>query len=144
MLATKFQFIWESGFRGGDFFFRNQPTRNKNGLCRPCLLADRAKMSILYRGPSIDASYQFSIHLVQRFHFERRRFLRIGKSETKIACGAMFVNGSERNAQSSQRTFHRCYLPNVSSFWKAVSEEENLQKSTNQKHPWPMAAMFIN
>jgi hypothetical protein len=61
MLPTKFQFIWESGFRGGDFleinqsekrmayflpsfdsfglavseekiFFRNQPIRNKNCL----------------------------------------------------------------------------------------------------------------
>jgi hypothetical protein len=29
MLPTKFQFIWESSFRGEDFF-RNQPIRNKN------------------------------------------------------------------------------------------------------------------
>jgi hypothetical protein len=28
MLHTKFQFIWESSFRGEDFF-RNQPIRNK-------------------------------------------------------------------------------------------------------------------
>ena len=39
-------------------FFRNQPIRNKNGLWRPCLLMDRDKMSNLYRGPSIDSSYQ--------------------------------------------------------------------------------------
>jgi hypothetical protein len=32
--------IWESGFRGEDFF-RNQPIRNKNGLWWPCLLTDR-------------------------------------------------------------------------------------------------------
>jgi hypothetical protein len=30
MLSTKFQFIWESGFR--EDFFRNQPIRKKNGL----------------------------------------------------------------------------------------------------------------
>jgi hypothetical protein len=36
MLSTKFQFIWESGFRGEDFF-RNEPIKNKNGLWRPCL-----------------------------------------------------------------------------------------------------------
>ena len=43
-------------------FFRNQPIRNKNGLWRPCLLTDRDEMSNLYRGPSVDASYQVSVH----------------------------------------------------------------------------------
>ena len=71
MLSTKFQFIRESSFRGEDFF-RNQPIRNKNGLWRPCLLVDRDEMSNLYRGPSIDASYQVSVHLAKRF--QRRRF----------------------------------------------------------------------
>jgi hypothetical protein len=41
-------------------FFRNQPIRNKNGLWRPCLLTDRDEMSSLYKGPSIDASYQLT------------------------------------------------------------------------------------
>ena len=49
------------------FFFRNQPIRNKNCLWRPCLLMDRDEMSSLYRGPSIDASYQVSVHLVEGF-----------------------------------------------------------------------------
>ena len=52
-------------------FFRNQPIRNKNCLWRPCLLIDRDKMSILYRGPSIDASYQVSVHIAEGF--QRRR-----------------------------------------------------------------------
>ena len=52
-------------------FFRNQPIRNKNSLWRPCLLMDRDEMSNLYRGPSIDASYQVSIHLAKGF--QRRR-----------------------------------------------------------------------
>ena len=30
----------------------------------PCLLTDRDEMSNLYRGPSIDASYQVLVHLV--------------------------------------------------------------------------------
>jgi hypothetical protein len=42
-------------------------------------------MSNIYRGPPIDASYQVSVHLAKRFL--RRRFLKIGQSETKIACG---------------------------------------------------------
>ena len=44
-------------------FFRNQPIRNKNGLWWPCLLMDRDKISNLYRGPAIDASYQVLLPL---------------------------------------------------------------------------------
>jgi hypothetical protein len=84
MLSTKFRFIWPSGFREEDFF-RNQPIRNKNGLWRPCLLTDRDEMSNLYRGPAIDASCQVSVHLAKRF--QRRRFLKISQSETRIAYG---------------------------------------------------------
>jgi hypothetical protein len=36
-------------------------------------------MSNLYRGPSIDASYQVSVHLAERL--QRRRFLDIDQSE---------------------------------------------------------------
>jgi hypothetical protein len=42
------------------------------------------EMSNLYRVPSIDASYQVSVHLAKQF---RRRFKKIGQSETRIACG---------------------------------------------------------
>jgi hypothetical protein len=48
-------------------FKKNQPIRNKNCLWWPCLLIDRDKMSNLQRGPSIDASYQVSVHLAERF-----------------------------------------------------------------------------
>ena len=54
--------------------FKNWPIRNKNGLWQPCLLMDRDKISNLYRGSSIDATYQISIHLGKRF--QRRRFFR--------------------------------------------------------------------
>jgi hypothetical protein len=65
MLPTKFWFIWPGGFR--EDFFRNQPIRNKNGLRWPCLLTDRDEMSNPYRVPSIDASYQVSVHLAKQF-----------------------------------------------------------------------------
>ena len=39
-------------------------------------------MSNLYRGPPIDATYQASVHLAKRF--QRRRFLEIDQSETRI------------------------------------------------------------
>ena len=66
MHPTKIRFIWQSGFRGEDFF-RNQPIRIKNCLWWPCLLMDQDKMSTLYRVPPIDASYQVSVHLAKRF-----------------------------------------------------------------------------
>ena len=50
------------------------PIRNKNYLWWPCLLMVRDEMSNLYRGLSIDASYQISVHLGKQF--QRRRFFR--------------------------------------------------------------------
>ena len=46
---------------------------------------DRDEMSNLYRGPSINASYQVSVHLAKRF--QRRVFLEIDQSEKRIDCG---------------------------------------------------------
>ena len=51
--------------------FKNRPIRNKNCLWRPCRLMDRDEMSNLYKGPSIDATYQISVHLAEGF--QRRR-----------------------------------------------------------------------
>jgi hypothetical protein len=45
--------------------FLNQPIRNERRLWRPCSLTDRDEMSNLYRGPSIDASYQVSVYLTE-------------------------------------------------------------------------------
>jgi hypothetical protein len=50
----------------------NKSIRNKNRLWQPCLLTDRNEISNLYRGPSIDASYQVSIQLAEGF---QRRWL---------------------------------------------------------------------
>jgi hypothetical protein len=43
-------------------------------------------MNNFYRGPSIDASYQVSVHLVKWFY---RRFLEIDQPETRIAYGGL-------------------------------------------------------
>ena len=48
------------------------------------MLTDQDEISNLYGGPSIDASYQVSIHLAKRF--QRRRFLEIDQSEIRSAC----------------------------------------------------------
>jgi hypothetical protein len=97
----------------------------------------------LYRGLSIHASYQISVHLGN--WFQRRRFFKKStnqKQEWPVA--AMFANGSEINEQSLQRIFQGCFLPSFDSFGQVVSEEKIFKKSTNQKQDWPLAAMFVN
>ena len=55
---------------------------------------------------------------------------------------AMFVNGSGRNGQSSQRIFQRCFLPSFGSFGQAVSGKSfrnRLQLTlviSNSMGPW--------
>jgi hypothetical protein len=51
--------------------FLNRPIRNNKCMWQSCLLMERDEMSNLYRGPSIDASYQVSVHLAEGF--QRRR-----------------------------------------------------------------------
>jgi hypothetical protein len=55
-------------------------------------------MNNLYRGPSIDASYQVSVHLAMRF--QRRRFLKSANQKQELTMAAMFVNGSVQNEQT--------------------------------------------
>jgi hypothetical protein len=70
-------------------FFRYRPIRNKNWLWWPCLLTDGDEMSNLHRGPSIDASCYVTVNLAKRF--QRRRFKKIGQSETRIACEGPYL-----------------------------------------------------
>jgi hypothetical protein len=50
----------------------------------------------------------------------------------------MFVNGLERNEQSQQRTFHRCFLPIVGTFGQTVSDEKIFQNQPirNKNRLW--------
>ena len=71
-------------------FLKNRPIRNKNCLWQPCLLMDRDEMSNLYRGPSIDASYQVSVHLAQRRRLKCEKLTddgRQGMAKAHIAFG---------------------------------------------------------
>ena len=67
-LPTKFRFIWPSGFREDFLKSANQ----KQELPMAAMLVNRSgQISNLQRRPSIDASYQVSVHLSERF--QRRR-----------------------------------------------------------------------
>ena len=75
----------------------NQPIRNKNCLQRPCLLMDRNEMSILYRGPPIDAFYQ--VQFIWPSSYRREEFLKSANQKQELPVVAMFVNGSGRIMQ---------------------------------------------
>ena len=85
MLPTKFRFIWPSSFRGEDFLEINQ-SETRIACGGQFFLTDQDEISNLYRGPSIDVSYQALVHLAKRF--QRRFFLEIEQSQTRIACGS--------------------------------------------------------
>jgi hypothetical protein len=53
---------------------------------------DQNEMSNLYKGPSIDASYQVSYHLAKRFQKSNNK-------KEELSMKAMFVTGSKRNEQ---------------------------------------------
>jgi hypothetical protein len=55
-------------------------------------------MTNLYRGPSIDASYQVSVQLAKQF--QRRRFYKSTNQKQEWPVVAMFFNESGRNEQS--------------------------------------------
>ena len=82
MLHTKCRFIWLSGFREDLKKSANQKQELPVG---PCLLMDRDKLRIIYRGPSIDATYQTSVNFGKRF--QSRTFLEINQSKTRMVCG---------------------------------------------------------
>jgi hypothetical protein len=70
MLPTKFQFIWTSGFRG-ELFFKSAYQKQELPVAA-MFVNGSGRNEQFYRGPSIDASYQISVHLGKRF--QRRRF----------------------------------------------------------------------
>ena len=62
--------------------------------------------------------------------FRGEDFFKLAYQKQELPVAAMFVNGSGRNEQSSQRTFQRCFLPSFGSFVKTVSVEKNLKNQS--------------
>jgi hypothetical protein len=98
--------------------FRNRPIYNKNCLWQPCLLMDQNEMSNLYRGPSIDASYQVSYHLAKQF--QRKSCFRNRPIRNKNCLGQPCLLMDQNGMSNS----HKCFLPHFGPFGQAVSEEK--------------------
>jgi hypothetical protein len=56
--------------------------------------------------------------------FRGEDFKKSANQKQELPVAATFVNGSGRNEQSLERTFHRCFLPSFTSFGSVVSEEK--------------------
>jgi hypothetical protein len=82
---------------------------------------DEDKLSNLYRGPSIDASYKVSVIWTSDF---REYFLEPDQSEKKIACGGHAHNRIGTKYAIFIAMFHRCFIPSSRSFVQVVSEEK--------------------
>ena len=107
-------------------FFRNRPIRNKNCLWQPCLLMDQDKCAIFreYCPQMFPAKFRF----IWPNGFRGEEFLKSANQKQESPVAVMFVNGSGRNEQYLQRTFHRCFLPSFGPFCQAVSEEKIKKK----------------
>jgi hypothetical protein len=73
--------------------FKNRPIRNKNCLWWPRLLTDRDEMSNIYRGPSIDDSYQVSVHLAKGFQRRRLKCEKLTDDGRQVMAKAHFAFG---------------------------------------------------
>ena len=76
MLPTKIQFIWTSGFREEELKKLPAAAMFVNGLRRNVQC---------FREPSIDASYQVSVHLAKRF--QRRIFYKLTNQIKEMPVG---------------------------------------------------------
>ena len=57
------------------------------------MLTDRDEMSNLYRGPAIDASYQVSVHLAERFQRRRLKCEKLTDDGRQVMAKAHFAFG---------------------------------------------------
>ena len=89
-------------------------------------------MSILYRGPSKDASYQVFIHLAKLFH--RRGFFR-----NQPIFEIRLSNLPARKLQN-----YNIYIDSIETIWQVTGPNQFSMTATNQKQEWPVAAMFVN
>ena len=115
MLPTKFQFIWESGFRVEDLM--KSTNQKQEWPVTAMFVNGPGRMSNLHRGPSIDASYQVSVHLPQWFQ-RRRLFLNqpIRNKNCPWWPCLLMDRDNMSNLYKGPSIDYRCFLSNFSSF----------------------------
>ena len=141
MLPNKFQFIWPSGFRKEDFF---KSANQKQELPMAAMFVNESELNEQSLQRTFQGCFLPSFGSFGKAASEEKFFQKSTNQKQELSVAAMFINGSELNEQSLQRTFQGCFLPSFDSFGQMVSEEKIFQKSTNQKQELTVAAMFVN
>ena len=124
MLPTKFRFIWPSGFRGEDF--KKSANQKQELPVAAMFVNESGRKSNIYRGPSIDASYQVSVHLAEGFQRKRlkcekltdyrRRMPSDGKSSLCLWQGEL----NKRRSNRADSKFNLTYNSANSVLWVRV------------------------
>jgi hypothetical protein len=101
------------------------------------------EMSNLYRGPSIGASYQVSVHLAK--WFQRRQFFRIRPIRNKNCLWhpCLLAHHYEMSNLHRAPSIHAAYQVSVHLVMQ-FQRRRFFYKSANQKQELPVAAMFVN
>jgi hypothetical protein len=68
---------------------------------------DQDKMSNLYRGPSIDASYQVSLHLAEGFQKRRLKCEKLTDDGRQVMAKELKISTNEQKI-SCDRTIYTC------------------------------------
>ena len=89
MFPTMFRCICPSAYSGEDFLEIDQ-SRHKNYLWWSWLLTDQNEMSIIYRGSSIHAAYQVSVHLATQFQRRRLKCEKLMDDERQVMAKALW------------------------------------------------------
>ena len=140
MLPTTFRSIWPSCFRVEDF---QKLTNQKQELPVVAMFVNGSGQMRNFI-ENLLQMLPIKFRFIWQSGFRGQDFQKSTNQKQELPVTAISVNGSGRNEQSLQRTFHRCILPSFGSFGKAVSSEKNLKKSTNQKQELSVATMFVN
>ena len=120
MLPNKFRFNWQSGFRGEDFL---KSTNQKQELPVVAIFVNGSGRNVQSLQRTFRRCFLPSFGSFGRAVSEEKIFFKSTNQKQELSVAAMFVNGSGRNVQSIQRTFHRCFLPSFGTFGLAVSEK---------------------
>ena len=141
MLPIKFRFIWPRCFRGEDL---QKSTNQKQELPVAAIFVNESGQNEQSLQRTFHRCFLPSFRSFGQAVSEKKIFQKSINKKQELPVVAMFVNGSRRNEQCLQRTYHICFLPSFGLFGHAISEEKIFQKSANQKQELPVVAMFVN
>ena len=142
MLPTKFQFIWEREFQRKRLFYGS--TNQKKELSVAVMFINGLERNEQSLQRTFQGCFLPNFDSFGQVVSEQKIFQKSTNLTQDLPVVAMFVNGSEQNDQSLQKTFHGCFLPSFGSFGQVVAEEKIFQKSTNHEQELPVAAMLVN